>query len=141
MTPSDLPGSGARPPAPLLVAASLTAIEALVLVGYGILEVANTSTERLAMGLTSAVFFVGYGAALMWGAWLLQRGSSGARAPIVLTQLIVLGVAWSFRGGETAAVSVALTVVAVVTLVGVFHPASIRFVEDPGLPEGEATAD
>src|SRR5690606_33820763 len=110
VTPSD----SVRVPAPLTVAVSLAAIEAVALLCYGILELSNTSGDRLAMGLTSAAFFLGYGVALGWGAWLLYRGSGGARAPIVLTQLIALGVAWSFRGGETTGVSVALTVVAVV---------------------------
>jgi hypothetical protein len=44
----------------------------------------------------------------------------------VLAQLIQLGVAWSFRSGATAFVSVLLTVVAVVVLAGIFHPASLR---------------
>jgi len=35
-------------------------------------------------------------------------------------------VAWSFREGATTFVSVLLTVVAVVVLAGVFHPASLR---------------
>ncbi|NYG60554.1 hypothetical protein BJ980_003477 [Nocardioides daedukensis] len=119
-----------RSPAPLTVAASLAAVQALVLLGYGILELTNTSTERLAMGLTSALFFVLYGLALGWGAWLLSRGSSGARSPIVLTQLILLGVAWSFRGGETTMVAIVVAAVAVVVLAGIFHPASIERLDE-----------
>ena len=44
----------------------------------------------------------------------------------MLAQLIQLGVAWSFREGATTFVSVLLTVVAVVVIAGVFHPASLR---------------
>lgn len=118
------------PPAPLKVAASLSAVEALVLLGFGILELSNTSGERLAMGLTSALFLAGYGVALLWGAWLLSRGVAAARSPIVLTQLILLGVAWSFRGGETTMIAVVVAVVAVLTIVGIFHPASISHINE-----------
>ena len=52
-------------------------------------------------------------------AWLLHRLQSWARAPVVLAQLIQLGVAWSFRGGgDTAVVVGAAAVVAVVVLAG-----------------------
>ncbi|GAA1128713.1 hypothetical protein [Nocardioides aquiterrae] len=112
-------------PAPLLVAASLVAVEGLLLLGYAVLELASFSADRAAVALTTALFFAAYGLLLLAAAWAVTRGRSWARSPIVLAQLIQLGVAWSFRGGETTAVAVALAVVALVVLVGILLPSSI----------------
>ena len=123
-TPSE------APPAPLTVAVSLTAIEGLVLVMLGILEVASSSSSRLALAITTTVFFIGYGVALGFCAWSAYRGSSWARSPIVLTQLIQLGVAWSFRGDPTTLLAVGLTVIALIVIAGMLHPASVDYLAD-----------
>ncbi len=119
-------------PAPLVVAASLVAVEGLLLLAFAVLELASLDSDRLAMGATTSIFFLAYGAGLLLCAWSLVRGQSWARSPVVLTQLIGLGVAWSFRGGDTTAVAVAIAVVAVVVLVGLFHPASLTALADDG---------
>jgi hypothetical protein len=111
-------------PAPLVVAASLVAIEGLLMMVLAVLELANLSSDRLSIGLTTAGFFVVYGAGLLLCAWSLNRRHSWARGPVVLAQLIWLGLAWSLRG-ESAWAAVALAVVAAVALAGVLHPASI----------------
>src|SRR5687767_13725588 len=113
-------------PAPLVVAASLVAVEGGLLLTYALLEISSLSTERLTMGLTTAVFFAVYGAGLLVCPWQLTRGRPCTRSPIVLAQLILLGVAWSFRGGDTTWVAVCLTVVAVIVLAGVMLPASVE---------------
>ena len=112
-------------PAPLVVAASLVAVEGLLLLGYAVLELASISSDRAAVAITTALFFAAYGLLLLAAAWAVTHGRSWARSPIVLAQLIQLGVAWSFRGGETTAVAVAIAVVAVVVLVGILLPSSI----------------
>ena len=117
-----------RVPAPLLAAVSLVAVESLLLVLFGLAELGWLSADKATMGVTTSLFFVTYGAGLALCAWELRRLRSWARAPVVLAQLLQLGVAWSFRGGTTTAVSAALAVVAVLVLTGVFHPASIRAV-------------
>jgi hypothetical protein len=53
------------------------------------------------------------------------RGRAWARSPIVVAQVLFLGIAWNFLGGSTTWVSIALAVVAIVVLVGLLHPASI----------------
>lgn len=116
---------GARP-APLSVAASLAAVEGLVLVLYGVAELFALDSSRAVMGVTTSLFFLVYGAGLVVCAWFMARLSSWARSPVVMAQLIQLGVAWSFRGGESTLVAVALALVALVVLVGTFHPASLR---------------
>lgn len=112
-------------PAPLVVAASLVAVEGLLLLGYAVLELASISSDRVAVALTTSVFFAAYGGLLLAAAWAVTHGRSWARSPIVLAQLIQLGVAWSFRGGDTTWVAVAMAVVALVVLVGLLNPASV----------------
>jgi len=82
------------------------------------------------MGATTSVFFIVYGVGLGGCAWVLCGRRSWARAPVVLAQLIQLGVGWSLRGGSTTVASVALVVLAVLVLAGIFHPASLRALAD-----------
>ena len=123
--PEPSPDRAAVPP-PLVVAASLVAVEAAMLVVFGVVELRSLETSKLTMGVTTSLFFGVYGAGLGFCGWQLYRLRSWTRAPVVLAQLIQLGVAWSFREGATTIVSVLLTVVALVVLAGVFHPAALR---------------
>ena len=118
-------------PAPLVVAASLVAVEGLLLLGYAVLEIASLSTDRAAVAVTTSIFFAAYGGLLLGAAWAVTHGHSWARSPIVLAQLIQLGVAWSFRGGETTWVAVAMAAVALIVLVGLLNPVSIDALADP----------
>ncbi len=118
------------PPPPLVVAAALTALEAVVLAALGVLELANLRAVRLTMGLTTSVFFLGAALALAWCAWSLWKVRRWARGPVVMAELIVLGLAWNLRGGETTLVAVALAVVALVAIFGLLHPATTALLED-----------
>ncbi len=118
------------PPVPLVVAAGLAAVEGGLLALYGVAELVAVQGGRLSMGLTTAVFFLLYGVGLVFCAWSAYRLSSWARAPIVLAQLIQLGVAWSFRGGSSTPVAAALALVAATVLVGIFHRASVQALDD-----------
>ncbi|MEP9361571.1 hypothetical protein ABLE68_01310 [Nocardioides sp. CN2-186] len=120
-----------RPPAPLLVAASLVAVEGGLLVVYAVLEIFSVGSGRVTMGVTTALFFALYGAGLLACAWALSRRGSWARSPIVLAQLIQLGLAWNFRGGDTTLAAVVIALVSVVVLAGIFHPASLEALADP----------
>ena len=125
-------------PLALIVAAALVAVEGLFLLGYAVLELAAVSSERVAVAVTTALFFAVYGALLLFAARSLLQRQSWARSPAVLTQLIGLGVAWSFRGGETTAVAIVVAVVALVVLVGLFTPASIEaLAEEPFEGDGD----
>ena len=98
-TPDPLPPVSPSPrtaPAPLLVAASLAIVEAIVLVVQGLVEIFALSGDRVAMGVTTTLFFVLYGAGLAFCAWAVTRLRSWARSPIVVAQLIQLAVAWSW---------------------------------------------
>jgi hypothetical protein len=116
---------GRTQPSPLVVAASLVAVEGFLLLAYGVLEAAHVHADRVAMGVTTALFFAALGVVLMACAWQVARGRAWARSPIVVAQVMFLGLAWSFLGGATTWVSVALAVVAAVVLVGLLHPASV----------------
>ena len=116
-------------PPPLTVAASLAAVEAAVLVLLGFAEVVALQGERLVMGATTVAFFWLYGGFLAYAALRLRQLQSWARAPIVLAQLIQIMVGVSFWGGETTVVSVLLVLTGLLTLAGVFHPASLAAVE------------
>jgi hypothetical protein len=112
-------------PAPLVVAVSLAGLEGVLLALYGVMELFNLSQPRVTMGLTTAIFFLVYGGLVLFCAWSVYRGQSWARSPLVMAQLIQLGVAVSFWGHGTTLVSIFLGVVAVLALVGFLHPASL----------------
>ncbi|CAN5197638.1 MAG: hypothetical protein ACSLEW_09915 [Nocardioides sp.] len=116
-----------RVPKPLVVSASIAVLQAGVLVVLAVLELINISSDRLALGLTTTAFFLLVAAALVGCAWGLMGLRSPARSPLVLAQLIFLGVASSFAGWP--AVALAIAVPAVACLVGIFHPASLAALE------------
>jgi hypothetical protein len=116
-------------PAPLAVAAGMTFIEGLLTVLFGISEVVNLDSDRLVMGLTTTVFFLAYGGALLVCARGLHTVRSWARGPVLLSQLILLGLAWSFKDGDTLPIAIGLALAAVVVLAGLLHPRSIDALE------------
>lgn len=100
-----------------------------VLATYAVLEAWSVTGERLAMGVGTTLFFALVAMALVGCSWALLRRNSWGRSPLVLGQLIALGLAWSFRGGSTTWVAVVLAGIAIGVLVGVLHPASLRWLE------------
>ena len=114
-------------PPPLVVASSLAALEGVALVVGGVLEIVNVNSSRVAVGVSLAVFFVAYGALLMAGAVALLRVVPWPRGPVLISQLIMLGLAWGLRDQPLAAIG--LAVVAVITIAGLVHPASIAALE------------
>ena len=119
-------------PRPLKLASAVVAGEGLVVAVLGIVEAITISDDRLTLGLTTAAFLLLYGGALLLVARGLFRTSTWSRGPAVFAQLIQLGVAWSFWGGSTTAVSVVLGIAAVVVLVALFQKVSMEaLVDDP----------
>lgn len=116
-------------PAPLVVAAGLVLVEGLLLGIFGVTEVVALDSDRLVMGITVSVFFTVFAVLLVACAWGLSRLQPWARGPVLLAQLIQLGLAWNFRGGSTLPVAVGLAVVAAVVLAGVLHPRSVEALE------------
>ncbi len=116
-------------PAPLVAAAGLTFVEGLLTVLFGLTEALDLDSDRLVMGLTTTLFFLLYGAGLMLCAWGMNRVRPWARGPVLLAQLVWLGLAWNFRSGETLPVAIVLAAVAAVVLAGLLHPRSVDALE------------
>lgn len=117
-------------PPPLAVAASLVAVEAFLLLVLAVLELANLRSIRLTMGVTTTVFFLVAAAGLAWCAWSLWKGRRWARGPVVMAQLIQLGLAWNFRDAPTTFLAIGLAVAGLVVIAGLLHPATTRVLED-----------
>jgi hypothetical protein len=115
-------------PPPLTVAASLVAVQGFVLVALAVLELVNASSERLSLGVSTAVFFLVYGGLLLLCAWALTQQQGWTRGPVLITQLIQLGLAWNLRDLPLVAVALALT--AAVVLAGMLHPATLRTLQE-----------
>lgn len=129
---AETPRSRDVPP-PLTVAASVVALQAVVLLGIGILEIADLTPERRALGLSTAIFFVVYGGVLAAAAWALWQLRAWSRGPVLITQLICLGLAWNLR--EYAVIAVGLALLGALVIAGVVHPASVRALERSDAPE------
>jgi hypothetical protein len=109
-----------------VVAASLVAVEGGLLLLLAVLELRSLNADRASMAVTVTVFFVLYGVGLLLCARAVSRGRSWARSPIVLAQLIQLGVAWNYRSGATTGLAIGLAVVAAIVVAGLLHPASVE---------------
>ena len=116
-------------PAPLSVAAGLTFVQGLLTALYGVSELVNLDRGRLVMGLTTSVFLLAFGVALLVCARGLHLVRPWARGPVLFAQLAWLGLAWNFRHGDTLVAAVVLAVVAVLVLAGLLHPRSIDALE------------
>ena len=128
-TTPPVPEPSGRPPVALLVALLVVFLEVVVLIVLGGLELASLSSARVVMGVTTALFFILWGAALGACSWGMWRRASAGRSVVVLGQLIQLGLAWSYRE-STPGLAGALGATAAVALVGIFWPASLRWFED-----------
>lgn len=120
---SATPASGA--PGPLRLAAALAALQGLALLGLAVAEALSVVPDRVVLGVTTALFFAGYGALLLAAARALLRGESWGRGPVLATAVIELGVAWWLRPVSWPAAA-AVAVVAVLVVAALLHPASQR---------------
>ncbi|MFL6059612.1 MAG: hypothetical protein ACJ72E_00165 [Marmoricola sp.] len=131
--PPDAPSvPPTRAPVPLRVAGVLVALEGTAIAVLGALEALNTSSLRVVMGATTSLFFVVFGLALVACAWGLSRVAAWARGPVLIAQLISLGMAWSFKAPDTWGISVLLAVPAVAVLIAMLHPATLAALDDEG---------
>jgi hypothetical protein len=121
------PSHGA--PASLVGAACLTFVEGLLTVAFGVTEALSLDSDRLVMGVSTCVFFLAYGAGLVACAWGMNRVRPWSRGPVLLAQLIRLGLAWNFRAGDTRPLAIGLALMAVAVLAGLLHPRSIDALE------------
>jgi uncharacterized membrane protein (DUF2068 family) len=106
----------------IVLAAGLLALEGLLGLGYAVVALGEVRFSRAVVGVGVAMAAFGLLLILVArGVFLVRRWSRG---PAVVAQLILLPIAWSFRGGPTTWVSGALAALAIAVLVGVLHPRS-----------------
>ncbi|HWI42287.1 MAG TPA: hypothetical protein VNS81_01605 [Nocardioides sp.] len=134
---SDAPAPATTNPPPLTVAASLSAVQGAVLLLLAALAFADVSADTVAVGAGTGTFFLAYGAVLLAAAWGLWRRRTWSRGPVLITQLILLGLAWSLR--EHVAVAIGLAVCAAIVLAGMLHPETLAALE--GEDQASASSD
>jgi hypothetical protein len=108
----------------------MAALEGLGFLVYGIALVPSIDADKVAVGVTSAVFMIAYGVFVVFCAREVLRLRSWSRAPLVMVQLLdlLVGLTW----GAVTWVPVVLVVTALVVLGGLFHPASLAALADRG---------
>lgn len=116
-------------PTPLKVAAGIVVLQALWMIGLTIAELASLNPARLEMGTTTSLFFGAAGIGLLMCAWALLKLRAWGRGPVLLAQLVQLGLAWNLRDGDFVWVAVLMAVVAAVALVCLVNKQSIAALE------------
>lgn len=131
------------------MAAVVVGAQALALIALALADLLNLESDRVGLGLGVAVVFLFLGVGLLAAAVMLQRGRGGARGPLVVAQLISLGLAWNLRGAEGPAAGPAwlpavLAISAGVALGCLIAPpvnAALAELAEADLSEGEADPD
>jgi hypothetical protein len=113
-----------RRPLTIVVAAVLVALEGLLGLGYAGVALGEVRISRAVVGVGVAILMAAFGLLLLLVARGVFLGRRWSRGPAVVAQLILLPIAWSFRGGVTTWISVTLAALASAALVGLLHPRS-----------------
>jgi len=113
-----------RRPLTIVVAAVLLALEGLLGLGYAGVVLGQIKMSHAVVGVGVSIMMAVFGLFLLVVARGVFLGRRWSRAPAVVAQLILLPIAWSFRGGVTTWVSITLAVLAIAVLVGLLHPRS-----------------
>jgi len=100
----------------LLVVAVIVVIESVVYLVLAALDLRDTPQERLGSGIGIAVLLAAYGLGQLVAARLLLKGRAGARAPLIVTQLLQVLIATNLRGEPRLALAVAVPAVAVLVM-------------------------
>lgn len=121
----------------LVVAGAIALAQALALVALGVLDLTHLVAERVGLGVGIAVLLLVFGLGLGVAAFAVMRGRHIGRGPVLVAQLISLGLAWNLRGaGDAVArwLPAVLVVTALVVLACLFSGPGRRAmsVDDPG---------
>lgn len=100
----------------MLVAAALVVVEAVALIAFAVLDLADVHGSRLVLGVGTSMFFLAYAGGQLVAAVALLKLLGWARGPIVFTQLVQLGLAWGLRGAGPPWLAGVLAVIAVIVL-------------------------
>jgi hypothetical protein len=129
--------SSGKRPLTIVIAAALLVLEGLAGLGYAAIEVGEIRMFRAEVGVGVVILMAGFGLVLLLVARGVFLGRRWSRGPAVVTQLILLPIAWSFKGAETTWVSVVLAAVAITILVGLLHPRSTAVFVGPSADESQ----
>jgi hypothetical protein len=121
-------------PASLVLAAALLGVEALAALAFGGTALTQIRLSRAVVGVEVAIWMLGYGVLLLALARGVFLGRRWSRAPSIATQLILLPIAFSFRGEPTTWVAATIALVAIAALVGLLHPRSTEVFVGPANP-------
>lgn len=110
-------------PISLRIGAVLVALESVFLLVVAVVTLISPTHVGVAIGL-AVVFVISALTLAVAGIGLWERRSWG-RAPVVLAQLVILGMAWDVHR-DSVAVAVAGVLLGAATLGCVLHPASTR---------------
>lgn len=115
-------------PAPTVVkvAAVLLAVVAVAALAMGVAVAISTVPSHPIVGIGSGLFLAAYGIGLGFVVRGLWRSRGWSRGPAVATQVLHLPVAWSFLGGHTQLIGVAIAVFALVIIGCLVSPPATR---------------
>jgi uncharacterized membrane protein (DUF2068 family) len=115
----------------------LVALEGLLGLGYAGVALGEVRISRAVVGVGVAILMAAFGLLLLLVARGVFLGRRWSRGPAVVAQLILLPIAWSFRGGSTTWFSVVLAALAIAVLAGVLHPRSTAVFVPPAANRGQ----
>ena len=113
----------------LLAAAAIVTIEGLAFAVLGVLELTSVSGDRVGLGVGATLFLLLVAAGLLGAAWRVAEGDAWARSPLVFAQLIVLGLAWNFRG-DPVWLTPLVALPAIIVLACLLAPPTTRALRD-----------
>lgn len=87
------------------LAGFVSGLQGAALLGFAVADLMHLVAERFALGIAIAMMLALLGGGLIAAAIGVARARQGARGPVVVAQLIALGLAWNLRsaGGDVAA--------------------------------------
>lgn len=112
------------------LASALVAVEGLILVVLAVLDLVSLESDRLSLGISTAVFLGAYATLLLACAWSLRTRQGWTRGPILITQLISLGLAWNIRDQPQWAIPLAVMALVVLVCVLMWVSAEGRAAEE-----------
>ena len=110
------------------VIVAVQGVAALVMAGVLVVRAIAGADQRVANGLGTAVWFVLVGGVVLAAGRALLRGKRWGRGLAVVTQLLLLPVAWYLAvGSNRPALGIPLGAVAWAVLILLFTPAAVRW--------------
>jgi len=129
---------------PLTIAAAVVALQAAAFLALAVADLTGLVADRIGLGIGIAIVLLVLGIGLLLAAAGLRAGLHGARGPVVVAQLIGLGLAWSLRSpdenvGDNRLAGAVIASSAVIVLVCLATPSARRALADD--PAGNGDGD